>query len=194
MILEHDAIQQTMQQSSVEIKRGIVFARINELDIYLCLFANKACQRKVIKSFFATVSRLGNGVFWYMLMFLIPLFYGVNMLSVSARMMGVGLCGLLIYKAIKSVTERPRPYKVNSRIKLGTLPLDQYSFPSGHTLHAVSFTLTTVYYIPVLGWVLVPFTVLIALSRVILGLHYPTDVLAGTVIGSTVAMSGIYFF
>lgn len=190
MILE----QNVMQPDSAGIKQGVVFTRINQIDIYLCLFANKACQRQVIKSFFTGISRLGNGMFWYVLMVLIPLIYGLNLLHVSARMVIVGMSGLLIYKAVKSVTERPRPYKVNSHIKLGTLPLDQYSFPSGHTLHAVSFTLTAVYYIPVLGWVLIPFTVLIAMSRVILGLHYPTDVLAGTVIGLTLAMSGIYFF
>lgn len=176
------------------IERGAVFTRINQIDIYLCLFANKACQRRITKNFFAAISRLGNGVFWYVLMGLIPVLFGFEKIHVSMRMAIIGIAGLIIYKLIKSVTERPRPYKVNSHITLGTMPLDQYSFPSGHTLHAVSFTLTSVYYIPELGWLLIPFAVLIALSRIILGLHYPTDVLAGGVVGTSLAISGIIFF
>jgi undecaprenyl-diphosphatase len=71
-------------------------------------------------------------------------------------------------------------------------PLDEFSFPSGHTLHAVSFTLVALAYFPVLAPVLVPFTVLVALSRVVLGLHYPSDVLAATVIGCGLAGLSIW--
>jgi undecaprenyl-diphosphatase len=70
-------------------------------------------------------------------------------------------------------------------------PLDQHSFPSGHTLHAVAFSTIAVTEFHTLAWLLVPFTFLVALSRVILGLHYPSDVLAGAIIGALVA--GISF-
>ena len=69
-------------------------------------------------------------------------------------------------------------------------PLDEFSFPSGHTLHAVSFTLIALAYFPMLAPLLVPFTLLVALSRIVLGLHYPSDVLAATVIGCGLACSG----
>jgi membrane-associated phospholipid phosphatase len=59
-------------------------------------------------------------------------------------------------------------------------PLDEFSFPSGHTLHAVSFTIVALAYYPWLAPLLVPFTAGVALSRVVLGLHYPSDVLAAT--------------
>jgi undecaprenyl-diphosphatase len=72
--------------------------------------------------------------------------------------------------------------------------LDRYSFPSGHTLHAVSFTTLAVSSFPELAWLLVPFAALIAASRVVLGLHYPTDVAAGALIGATLAVLSMVLF
>jgi undecaprenyl-diphosphatase len=70
-------------------------------------------------------------------------------------------------------------------------PLDHYSFPSGHTLHAVSFSIVAIHYYPRLAWVVVPFTLLVAVSRVFLGLHYPSDVAAAAGIGLVLAYAGI---
>lgn len=66
-------------------------------------------------------------------------------------------------------------------------PLDNYSFPSGQTLHAVTVTLLILPVLPLLGSLLIPVTVMIMLSRIILGLHYPTDVVIAALIGSFVA-------
>jgi undecaprenyl-diphosphatase len=68
-------------------------------------------------------------------------------------------------------------------------PLDRYSFPSGHTLHAVTFTAIAIHHVPMLAVPLVPFALLIGASRVVLGLHYPTDVLAGATLGAGIAAS-----
>ena len=76
-------------------------------------------------------------------------------------------------------------------INLAMPPLDRYSFPSGHTLHAVSFAWQAIAHFPALSWILVPAASLIALSRVVLGLHYPTDVLAGAAIGALLAACGL---
>jgi undecaprenyl-diphosphatase len=65
--------------------------------------------------------------------------------------------------------------------------LDLYSFPSGHTLHAVSFTILAVASFPGLAWLCVPFATLVAMSRVVLGLHYPSDVAAGALLGAALA-------
>ena len=70
-------------------------------------------------------------------------------------------------------------------------PLDRYSFPSGHTMHAVASYGRPWRIFPALSWTLVPAAGLIALSRVVLGLHYPTDVLAGAAIGALLAASGL---
>jgi undecaprenyl-diphosphatase len=52
----------------------------------------------------------------------------------------------------------------------------------------VSFTTVAVTSFPELAWLLVPFAALIAASRVVLGLHYPSDVAAGAIIGAALAV------
>jgi len=86
---------------------------------------------------------------------------------------------------------RERPYISLAGIVPGTKALDRYSFPSGHTLHAVSFTTLIVDSFPELSWLCVPFAILVAMSRVVLGLHYPSDVVAGALIGASLAVGSL---
>ena len=94
---------------------------------------------------------------------------------------------LLLYKALKRCTRRPRPFARDGRIRAWVAPLDEFSFPSGHTLHAVAFTLVALAWFPALWWLLIPFSASVAVSRVVLGLHYPSDVVAATAIGIALA-------
>jgi len=142
-----------------------------------------------VRVVFRVFSRLGNGALWYVLMLVLGITQGRAGLEAAVRMLAAGMIGLMAYKLLKSSTSRPRPYKVLRGIQAGIDPLDAFSFPSGHTLHAVAFTVVAVAYFPALAPALVPITLLIAASRVILGLHYPSDVLAGAAIGVGVAQA-----
>jgi len=88
---------------------------------------------------------------------------------------------------LKRGTGRRRPYEVVPAVSAGAAPLDAFSFPSGHTLHAVAFTLVAASYYPALAAPLAAFALLVAASRVVLGLHYPSDVLAGAALGAVIA-------
>ncbi|MGB3917303.1 MAG: phosphatase PAP2 family protein [Thiothrix litoralis] len=161
--------------------------QLNDREIPLCLLFNRVNHLKPISLFFAAISRLGNGVFWSVLMLMLPLSYGWQALQVSLHMALVGLAALLVYKWLKSSTERVRPYSHSDNILQNVAALDQFSFPSGHTLHAVGFSWVLLSYYPAWFVLVVPFTILVALSRVVLGLHYPSDVLMGAFLGAGLA-------
>ncbi len=165
---------------------------LSQQDEALCVRLNQASRIQWLCTTLCVVSRLGNGVFWYVLMLAILTWRGPLAITPVLHMVVTGAVCTLLYKWIKTKTTRPRPYHRNQAIQVVAHPLDQYSFPSGHTLHAVSFTLVAVYYYPVLASLLLPFTVLVALSRVALGLHYPSDVLAGVAIGGAVASLSLF--
>lgn len=167
---------------------------INQMDVDLCRFFNRQSRNFTIRNFFRLASRLGDGVFWYTLMIALLLSYQAAALPAVLHMLAVALVGTLIYKLIKHKTLRPRPFNVYPAIVCMGKTLDQFSFPSGHTMHAVSFSILAVFYFPGLFWLVTPFAVLVGLSRPILGLHYPSDVLAGAALGAVIAIASLSLF
>ena len=170
-----------------------LFRRFDAAEQRLCISFNRWSHRNSIRQFFAVVSRLGNGVFWYVLILALPLARGANGGVRALQFTLTGIVGVLLYKWLKQRFVRERPYISHLSIRMGTAPLDRYSFPSGHTLHAVSFAILFVAYFPMLAWLVVPFASLVAISRVVLGLHYPTDVAVGALIGTALACASIGF-
>ena len=171
----------------MSFKMRLYISRMHQFDSFLCIAVNHTSQYKLIRNFFRTVSRLGDGVFWYVLMAGILAVKGFDGITPVIHMALAGISGTLLYKWLKGKTLRPRPYEVHQDIWLTGTPLDKFSFPSGHTLHAVVFSLVAIAYYPILAIVVVPFAILVGLSRVVLGLHYPSDVIAGAVIGALIA-------
>jgi undecaprenyl-diphosphatase len=168
-------------------------ARIDAAEYGLCRRLNSGAANSSLRRLFRIVSRLGDGVAWYVLIFALPVVYGRAAVRPAAAMAITGLVGFAIYKWLKRTFVRKRPFVTHPGIDCAAAPLDFYSFPSGHTLHAVAFTWQAVAHFGELAWILVPFTCLIAASRVVLGLHYPSDVLVGAVLGALLAAVGLSF-
>src|SRR5262245_7628457 len=164
---------------------GSLLARFDHAEYRLCRRLNSRVNLPFALGFFMAASRLGAGVVWYSLMLLLPFIYGARGLEVAAVMLATGAVNLAMYKFLKHTFVRERPFIRHAGISLAGAPLDRYSFPSGHTLHAVAFTWQAVAAFPETGIVLIPLAMAIAASRVVLGLHYPTDVLVGALIGAT---------
>ena len=163
--------------------------RMQAWDGALCVSLSRTGQYRLVRDWFRFISRLGDGVFWYTLMLAILLAERGEGVEPVLHMLLVGLTGTILYKWLKHKTHRPRPYQVRQDVFITGKPLDRFSFPSGHTLHAVCFGLTAIYYFPLLSVLITPFMLMVAISRVVLGLHYPSDVLAGAAIGYVLVIS-----
>jgi undecaprenyl-diphosphatase len=170
----------------------IIMARFDVAEYRLCRHLNRGAGLSPLRFVFRLASRMGDGIIWYVLVGVLPLLYGRAAMRPAISMAITGITGLLIYKWLKHTLLRERPFIRHPGITLAMPPLDRYSFPSGHTLHAVAFTWQAVAFFPELAWVLIPIAGLIAASRVVLGLHYPSDVLAGGAIGAGLATSAIF--
>ena len=149
---------------------------------------HSATTRQWVVTWLNVVSRLGDGWMWYAVILALPWLDHVNGTTCAIRMFLVGAVNLAIYKIIKRCIARPRPYRSCPGIRACGRSLDEFSFPSGHTLHSVAFTVILVAYYPRWGFLIGPFTLLVAASRVVLGLHYPSDVLVGAVVGALTAV------
>ena len=168
--------------------------RIDALELSLCLHINRVGRAGRVRRFFWIVSRLGDGWLWYAMLVVLPLVYGHEG-AVAALHMGLtALVGIAIYKYLKERLVRDRPFLKTNEIECGAPILDHYSFPSGHMLHAASFATMLLFYYPPVFWLLLPFVVLIAISRVLLGLHYPSDVVIGGAIGFALARLSLAAF
>ncbi len=165
-----------------------LFRRADDLELQLCHQAITWSRKFHLEPFFRGVSRLGDGIFWYSIIAVVAILEG---LEATILLSSAGLAATLIYKFLKAVLVRERPYIKHATINCAAKVLDRYSFPSGHTLHAVCFTVLLTYLNPLLGFIVLPFTLCVALSRVVLGLHYPSDVGAGAALGFIIASTGI---
>src|SRR5690242_21014930 len=172
---------------------GSLLARFDHAEYRLCRRLNRGVEHAWVRVLFRTASRLGDGVIWYAVMLALPVLYGAEGFRVALIMLASGAVGLGVYKLLKRTFVRERPFIRHAGISLAGAPLDRYSFPSGHTLHAVAFTWQGCAAFPELGVVLVPLALAIAASRVVLGLHYPTDVLVGALIGAASGAIGASF-
>ena len=159
---------------------------------WLCIAINRWGARRALTRMFRVISRLGDGVFWYLLIGWLAIFGGVRGVQAALHMAVVGIVAATLYRTLKRWTRRPRPFRAHADITAYIAPLDEFSFPSGHTLHAVSFSVVALAYFPMLAPLLLPFATLVALSRVVLGLHYPSDVLAATLIGGSLGTLSLW--
>lgn len=158
----------------------------------MCITCNRIARIQIVRRYFTVVSRLGDGVAWYAMLGVLPAVFGIDAWREVTHMSVTALIAVFIYKLLKEGLVRERPCLSQAGVSALTAPLDRYSFPSGHTMHAVSFVTMLGVYFPDVAILMLPFAVSVALSRVILGLHYPSDVAAGALLGWVIARISLY--
>jgi undecaprenyl-diphosphatase len=102
--------------------------------------------------------------------------------------------GIFVFKAFKRLSQRPRPCQIEPHCWSKVLPPDKFSFPSGHAMTAFSIALVVSYFYPPLEGVLFFLALSIAVSRIVLGMHFLSDVLAGVVMGVALGCASITAF
>ncbi|MGM0543820.1 MAG: phosphatase PAP2 family protein [Pseudomonadota bacterium] len=161
----------------------VVFDRLDLLEWQLCQRIARLTLFRPWRMTLQTASALGDWPVWVLLVVAQPWLQpeGLGHLMHYAATAGVAIA---IYRLIKTRLCRERPFiTYRSGIQRSAPARDRYSFPSGHTMHAVMFSVLVAAHTPWLLPVVLPLAVLIAISRVGLGLHYVSDVIAGAVMG-----------
>jgi undecaprenyl-diphosphatase len=138
---------------------------------------------------FKTASRLGDGSLWVVTAIcLLALNDGHTYRVVFAAALAVG-ASVLLFMCVKKLIGRPRPFEAWRELSCMAAPPDKFSFPSGHTMTAFAVWGALSVGLPLLSHVYLVMALLIGLSRIFLGLHYPTDVLVGAILGGSIGLS-----
>jgi undecaprenyl-diphosphatase len=139
-------------------------------------------------------TRAGDGWLWSFFGVLVLLFGGKARFAALASAGSAAVIGIAVFLSVKRVSGRKRPCEIQPHCWAKLLPPDRFSFPSGHTITAFAVAGTLALFYPALLPVLLFCAVSIALSRVLLGMHFMSDVLAGTGIGLALAFGAYVVF
>lgn len=155
------------------------------IDLSIFYFINHTISSGFLNRFFSIITNVNNWYIAYIILLGISFFKGGKKGKIAA----VGVIILIVItdqtsaNIIKELIRRVRPCNALTDVITPLGCTGSYSFPSNHALN--NFAAATFYFrlFPKLKWVLFVTASLIALSRVYLGLHYPSDIFGGAVLG-----------
>jgi len=136
-----------------------------------------------IRYWMLAATRMGDGWLWYSLALVLLTFGGSQKFAAVGAAGSAALAGVAVFKILKRLSHRPRPCQIEPHCWSRVLPPDRFSFPSGHTMTAFSIALVLSYFYHGVELPLYFMALSIAVSRVVLGMHFLSDVLAGAILG-----------
>jgi undecaprenyl-diphosphatase len=155
-----------------------------DLEHATCCLVSRAVSARLVLVLLRVVSRIGDWPLSVTVGLLLATTSGARAFAVWAGITGIAI---LLQKQLKTRCARIRPcQRPGGPPQRVSIP-DAGSFPSGHTLHAVMAAVVVTELLPVLAIGFLALALVIGLSRVVLGVHYPSDVAAGAGIGLVLA-------
>lgn len=161
-----------------------ILGRIETMDRKLMRRVNWWRAPRWIRVWMICATRGGDGWLWYAMGLAVLVFGGApRWPAAGAAALSAG-AGIVVFTGLKRTIRRRRPCALEAHCWARLLPPDQFSFPSGHsiTAFAVTVPLGTAYPALVPGLLFCALSV--AVSRILLGMHYLSDVIAGSLIGA----------
>ncbi len=168
-----------------------ILSSLNTWDAKLFSMIYHMSGRKKVDWFLYHLSRLGDGYVYVLLGLLVLIFD----FEVGRKLFPAGLIAFVIdmsvYYYLKHKIRRVRPFEFNTNIKSLIRPPDKFSFPSGHAAGAFLVAVIMGQFYPLLSMSYYLLASLVGFSRVYNGVHFPSDVVAGMVIGFTSGKIGL---
>jgi undecaprenyl-diphosphatase len=141
---------------------------------------------KWVRMWMILATRGGDGWLWYLTVLLVLLFGGRHRFAAATAAGVAASIGIAIFFVVKRHTGRKRPCALEPHCWAQLLPPDQFSFPSGHSITAFAMAISIGLFYPPLMPALLFCALSIAVSRIILGMHFLSDVIVGSGIGATI--------
>src|SRR5438270_13904648 len=155
---------------------------------------NRWSAPRWIRYWTVAATRMGDGWLWYALGAMLMVYGGPQRFAAIGAAGVSAIWGIFVFKLLKQLSQRPRPCHLEPHCWSKVLPPDKFSFPSGHTMTAFSIALVVSYFYPSLEGALFFLAISIAVSRIVLGMHFLSDVLAGVVLGVALGCGAITAF
>jgi len=156
--------------------------------------ANNWPAPRWVRFYVMGATRGGDGWLWYAMGLAILLFGGEERFAALGAAGLSSVLSILLFIWLKRLTGRRRPCQIEPHCWATLLPPDQFSFPSGHAMTAFAVAIPLALFYPTITLGLLFCALSIAMSRILLGMHFLSDVVAGALIGTGLGYLGYYAF